>query len=141
MKRALPYVVLWLSLTYTVVILGVMGKICFDSMRAIPRTAAGIEPGFMLSKKWVAVQADNALDQLFGLCLLVGLGLLFIAVSAAWVTLARPEPPPASRWPAGDEVGKVSRHPLREAPSSDAGGTGLPEGIRSLPSAVKEGGP
>jgi len=59
-RRALPDVLLWLSLAYLVGALGVTGKWCFDALRSLHRGVAQVGGRQTLNPAWVAEQADAA---------------------------------------------------------------------------------
>ena len=65
MRRALPYLALWLSLAYLVGALGVTGKRCFDSLRSLHRGVAQVGGMQTLNPAWVIERADVALEQLW----------------------------------------------------------------------------
>jgi hypothetical protein len=96
MRRKLPYIALWLSLAYLVGALGAGGHFCFQAVRGFNKGVAKVPGGMTVNKEWVIEQADHALEWLLILCGAVGLGILFVALSALWVTLTPASPPTAA---------------------------------------------
>ena len=83
-----PYIALWASLVYLVVALAVTGKLCRDSLREFHRgTAQATGPLEAMSPAWVLHTADAAIERLWWLLAAVGLGVLFVAMSAVWVSV------------------------------------------------------
>lgn len=88
MRRRLPFIALWASLTYLVASLAVTSKLCFDQLRAFGRGAAQATGSLdLMSPAWVIATADAAQDRLWWLCAAGGLGVLSVALSGLWVSL------------------------------------------------------
>jgi hypothetical protein len=80
---------LWVSLVYLLAAAAVTGKFCFDQLRVFHQGAAKASgPLEFVSPAWVIQQADEALDRLWWMCTAVGIGLVLLAASAVWVSLA-----------------------------------------------------
>ncbi len=96
MRRRLPYVALWLSLTYLIGALAVGGHFCFQAVRGFNKGVAKVPGPMTVNKEWVLEMADQTLQWLLILCGAVALGILFVALSALWVTLTPAGPTQAS---------------------------------------------
>jgi hypothetical protein len=89
MRARFPYFALWTSLMYLLAATAITGKLCFDQLRVFNQVAATASgPLEFLSPAWVVQQADLAMGRLWGMCAAIGLGIVLIAASTMWVSLA-----------------------------------------------------
>lgn len=89
MKAYAPFVALWASLVYLVAAMVITGWLCLEAIQVLSRESAKATGQLdFMSPAWVVTSADNAVARLYWLCACVGLGVVFIGMSAVWVAVS-----------------------------------------------------
>jgi hypothetical protein len=92
-------VCLWLSLIYLVAAFIVTTTGCFAVLLQIHGSILQYTVIDFAVRNWISTELDLAFHWFWALCVLVGLGILLVAISALWVSLSRSPSAPAQ--PAG----------------------------------------